>query len=70
MCEDGRGEIYKERHLKLKPDVCVSVFLCVCVEMQCLFQDCRQCHFLASDFFLRVCGLEEECLVQLKERIK
>lgn len=23
-------KIYKERHLKLKPDVCVSVFLCEC----------------------------------------
>lgn len=32
MCEDGRGKIYKERHLKLKPDVCVSASVCACAK--------------------------------------
>lgn len=50
------GKIYKERHLKLKPDACVwecvlmCVYVCVCKRSAC-FKDCWPCNRLACDFF-------------------
>lgn len=67
MCKDGRGKIYKERHLKLKPDVCVSVFLCECV------RKCSACFETAGHVIswpVSFVVFKEVRLVQLKERIK
>lgn len=69
VCEDGRRNINKERHPKLKPDVCVCFCERVCVH-EC---KCSAWFGHAISFpviFLRVCGFEEVFWVQLKERIK
>lgn len=71
VCEDGRRNIYKERHLKLKPDVCVCFCERVCVSASVVLGSrLPAMPFLFQWFFLRVCGFEEVFWVQLKERIK
>lgn len=73
VCEDGRRNIYKERHLKLEPDVCECFCECVCA---CL---CASMKFwlettvhaiLFPVMFLRVHGFDNIFWIQLNDRVQ